>query len=95
MIKQSPDQIVLSSLIETLKGALTPILAIPKVWLDEKEAGRYLSFSVHTLRAWRSKGNGPDYFKLQSRVLYRKEDLDHWVEEHRVRRKKEGHQAET
>ncbi|NIM03309.1 hypothetical protein GTN66_04060 [bacterium] len=44
-----------------------------------------MSLSVHTLRAWRSKANGPDYFKVQSRILYRKEDLDHWVEKYRVK----------
>lgn len=33
-----------------------------------------------TLRYWRHCGTGPKSFKLGRRVMYRKEDVDAWIE---------------
>ena len=44
------------------------------------EAARYLGMSTSTLNKWRMFGNGPPFMKMGSSVLYRKEDLDSWME---------------
>lgn len=53
--------------------------------LNTKAAARYLGLSPKTLETQRSRGGGPPFVKLGSRVVYREEDLDRWLEE-RVRR---------
>ncbi len=79
------QQIALSSLIEELRRGLAPILAVPKIWLDEVEASRYLSISTHALRKWRSRGSGgPSYYRIGNRIVYGRGDLDNWVQAHRV-----------
>jgi len=48
--------------------------------LNEKDAAPRLGVSVRTLQAWRIRGNGPKFVKLNRKVLYRPEDLDGFVE---------------
>jgi hypothetical protein len=87
MAEQSPDQIALSTLVQELKRELLPVLSVPRRYLNEQEASRYLGgLSIHTLRQWRSKGNGPDYLRVGTRIIYDLKDLDIWMEKHRVRR---------
>ena len=47
------------------------------------EVSEYIGVSESTLRWWRHKGDeGPKSFTLgKRRVVYRKEDVDRWVEE--------------
>jgi hypothetical protein len=92
MPKGLPGQIALKSLIQQLKEELYPILAIPKIWFNEHEASKYLSFSVHSLRAWRSResSDGPNYHRVNGRILYHRDDLDLWVKSHKVRGKDNG-----
>lgn len=53
--------------------------------IDEKEAARYLSHSVKTLRNWRVKGGGPRFVKVSGRsVRYRWIDLNDWIEQRLV-----------
>jgi len=48
-----------------------------------KEASVYTGISVSTLNKWRmSKTNGPQFLKLGSRVVYSREQLDKWLDEH-------------
>ena len=44
------------------------------------EAAAVLRTPVATLRYWRHLGIGPAGFRLGRRVLYRRDDLDRWVE---------------
>ncbi len=46
-------------------------------------AAQYLGLSPATLETKRVRGGGPVFVKLGRRVVYRKEDLDSWIEEHR------------
>jgi excisionase family DNA binding protein len=46
------------------------------VTLSEKEAARYLSVSVSTVRRWRKAGTGPAFFRFGGVLLYRKDALD-------------------
>lgn len=45
------------------------------------EAAEYLGCSPRTLDHWRSRGRGPKYLKVGTRVLYRISDLDAFVRE--------------
>ncbi len=49
--------------------------------LAPSDAAAYISRDVKTLANWRSLGIGPSYVKTDSRgVLYRRADLDAWLE---------------
>ena len=53
--------------------------------LTTKEAAGSLGLAEHTLRMWRYECRGPAFIRLSARaVRYRREDLDAWVEGHRV-----------
>jgi len=59
---------------------------------NEKEAANYIGVSVSYLQHDRCDGfvdgrtPGPDYLKIGKRVRYRKDDLDRWLESHKVSR---------
>ncbi len=40
----------------------------------------YIGIHEGTLRYWRHAGTGPASFKLGRRVMYRKADVDAWIE---------------
>jgi excisionase family DNA binding protein len=46
------------------------------------EAADLLRAPVATLRYWRHLGTGPASFRLGRRVLYRRDDLHAWIDEH-------------
>ena len=55
------------------------------VFLSETEAAQYLSLSVKTLRRWRFIRKGPNYAKLNNKLIrYSRIDLDDWMKEQRV-----------
>ena len=47
--------------------------------LGEKEVALLLGVSPNTLKHWRWVGKGPRYVKLVSRVAYRRQDLNEWI----------------
>lgn len=65
---------------------------VPRL-LNEKEAALYLGVSVALLRQSRMKNppprstTGPAFCKFRKIVRYRIEDLDAWLDEHRVDRR--------
>jgi len=48
--------------------------------LTLSEAAEYLRTNEATMRYWRHIGEGPRSAKLGRRVVYRKEDVDAWIE---------------
>ena len=50
------------------------------VALTADEAAKILGLAPSTLAKLRLSGNGPVYCKLGRRVVYRKEDLEAWLE---------------
>lgn len=60
----------------------------PKHMMTEQEAAAYLAVSRSFLRQRRcstetsGKPGGPLFYKIGRRVLYRKEDLDRWINAH-------------
>ena len=51
---------------------------------DERSAANVLSCSVALLRKWRLFHEGPAYCKIGRLVRYRQEDLNAFLEAHRV-----------
>ena len=53
-------------------------------WLTPPEAARRLRLKAKTLQEYRVTGGGPKFYKLgpgrNARVVYRRVDLDTWVE---------------
>ena len=52
--------------------------------LTTPEAAALLRRSEETMRWWRSHGRGPTFVKLGSRVAYRRQDLESWLEQRLV-----------
>ena len=51
-----------------------------KTWLSSREAADYLSCAEGTLKTWRSRGCGPRYNVLMSKMVrYHVDDLDAFV----------------
>src|SRR3954468_6051901 len=55
----------------------------PAELLTIAEAALLLRAPVATLRYWRHLGTGPRSFRVGRRVLYRRDDLDAWVDAQR------------
>lgn len=51
------------------------------VLMTMEEAAELLHMPVATLRFWRHKGTGPASFKIGRRVMYRRADVEAWIEE--------------
>jgi predicted DNA-binding transcriptional regulator AlpA len=48
--------------------------------LNEKQVAEFLGVTVHALRRWRFEGRGPDFFRLEGRLVrYRQEDVEGWL----------------
>jgi len=46
--------------------------------VKEKEAARILGQTIHVIQDWRKRGVGPSYFKLNTAIRYRQEDLEYY-----------------
>jgi len=51
----------------------------PKLFVGEKEIAVMIGIAVPTLRSWRTRGGGPPFHKVGSRVLYRVEGVMAWL----------------
>ncbi len=61
--------------------------------LHEQQAATYLGVSVATLRRWRRSRRGPSFVRYARSVLYRKQQLDKFMNQHTKNPKSQG-QAE-
>ena len=49
--------------------------------LTPGQTGKYVGVGKDTLRLWRSRGEGPRYFRAGKKLIrYRRADLDSWIE---------------
>ena len=49
-------------------------------YLTTKEAAEYLRIQPQTLRKWRLRDKGPDFYKPSPGIVrYTRKDLDRWV----------------
>jgi len=58
--------------------------------LIEEEAAEYLRQAPTTLRQWRHLRKGPAWVKVGKRALYRRSDLERFIDERRVDPSAEG-----
>ena len=68
--------------IDAIEDALRRVLEIKNrsPWFDSDGAAEYLSCSPATLKVWRSRGEGPRYHIVHTRLVrYHVEDLDAFV----------------
>lgn len=52
--------------------------------LDTKAAAEYLGQPSSTLAYWRKRDYGPRYFSIGRRIMYRRRELDRFVERQEV-----------
>jgi Helix-turn-helix domain len=52
--------------------------------LTPREYASYRRCSVRTLDRERADGLGCPYIRIGARILYRRADVDHWLDAHRV-----------
>jgi excisionase family DNA binding protein len=53
-------------------------------WFTAKEAAKYTKLGFSTLAKLRLYGGGAPYSKIGEKVIYKKSDLDAWIESKRV-----------
>lgn len=53
--------------------------------LKPEDAAAALSVTAATLANWRLRRSGPAFVRINRTVRYRREDLDAWIEAHRVK----------
>lgn len=64
------------------EGVIMKDVFVPTNLLKPKDAAEYLNFTLSALAAWRCRGGGPKYLKVNGKdVRYRLTDLDIWIEE--------------
>lgn len=51
--------------------------------LSAKQTAAFLDLAEVTLEIWRRKGTGPAFIKAGRRVLYRRSDIEQWLESNR------------
>ncbi|MBM9467169.1 helix-turn-helix transcriptional regulator [Nakamurella leprariae] len=52
--------------------------------LDTREAEAEYRIKDATWRTWRSQGKGPAFIRAGGRVLYRREDIERWLDDNKV-----------
>ena len=52
---------------------------LERKYLTAVEAAQYVGYTPNTLAQYRCRRIGPNYLKVRGRVLYAKEELDHWI----------------
>jgi hypothetical protein len=55
-----------------------------KEWMTRAETADLLRKPVATLAAWAYRGVGPPYSRVGRSVLYSRQDVERWLEGHRV-----------
>lgn len=75
----SGDYTVPRSKGQTMDQSQAPTAGPHTELLTLNEVAEILRTPPATLRYWRHLGTGPDSFRLGRRVMYRRDDLDHWV----------------
>ncbi len=53
-------------------------------FLSEKEVAERIGLSLASLQRRRAEGNGPEYARIGSRLLYCWDDVERWFEEQKA-----------
>src|SRR5690348_12252589 len=73
--QESPATILRGNCMESK----SPLVATRSLVLRAADAAKAVGLSESTLAKLRLNGNGPVYCKLGRRVVYRSDELDHWL----------------
>lgn len=57
---------------------------IYKEFISEKDTSLMLGVSVATLKSWRHKKVGPNFYKIGGLVRYTDEDIKKWINENYI-----------
>lgn len=71
--------------ILTAAEAAAELRCLKSEILTSKETAKLLGYRVRTLKKWRSTGRGPAYVRIGSRVRYRREEINRWLDQQTVR----------
>jgi predicted DNA-binding transcriptional regulator AlpA len=52
--------------------------------LNTQEAAHYIGLTEYALIGWRYKRTGPPYIKIGRRIMYRRSDLNDFLEQRRI-----------
>jgi len=63
----------------------TETTTVPNDCMSSKRTAQYLDAAEQTLNNWRHQGRGPSYIKIGKKILYRRSDVDAWLDAHRVK----------
>jgi hypothetical protein len=61
-----------------------PVISPVGALVSEQDAADILHAKKQTMRAWRVRRKGPPFYKLNGRILYKREDLEVWIEQCRI-----------
>ena len=64
------------------KQELQEAQELEKGFLNPREAAAVLGLKASTLGVWRSEGKGPVFYRFNRMILYKREDLMKWADEH-------------
>ena len=67
----------------------------PNGLVDTRRAASLLGLDHATLQNWRCRGEGPPFIRLGRAIRYRPDDLETWIESHRVAPGEAGNTALT
>lgn len=65
---------------DQLLPKITGLLLEPNSLMTVEELAEYLRKPVKTIYEWNSRGAGPPYMKVGRSVLYRRSDVESWLD---------------
>ena len=66
------------------KRATDEPLPADRVWVDDRDLARITPISRVRWQVMRRRGEGPRFFRLGGRVVYKRADVELWIESHAV-----------
>ena len=85
IVERAADRAV-AKLTDTLRALIAEAVASQVAgaeYLSTAEAAEFIGLAVGTLELWRSRGEGPAHVRLGRRVVYRKADVEAWLDANR------------
>lgn len=62
---------------------MTTLPVAPRDMLNTDELATHIRIPADTIKHWRYRRKGPEWFKLGHRVFYDVRDVDAWIEQRR------------
>ncbi|NVE95889.1 helix-turn-helix domain-containing protein [Altererythrobacter lutimaris] len=75
----SIDAVLQKTVRDAVDAYLCALEPVAPNYLSPSDAAKYLGLSAKLLEAWRHRGEGPPYTKMDRAVRYRRADLDEFM----------------